>query len=48
MVIPCSGEEQLRAWKEEMLYDEVKEEMMQDGALDRFCSPVRLCNGDDV
>lgn len=37
----CRGDEQLNAWKKEMNYEEVKEEMMNDPALNRLCSPVK-------
>ena len=42
-----SSKEQLKAWKKEMGYEQVKQAMMTDSMLDRVCSPVRVEIGDD-
>lgn len=42
------SEEQLQAWKSEMGYEEVKQKMMEDPALNRYCLPVGEDEGNDV
>ena len=39
-MLTCREDDQLQKWKEEMGYEDVKEAMMKDAALDRFCMPV--------